>query len=44
MRINKDENFARASLKDVVKFKVIFLFKLIWYCINKPLDTLLKWV
>lgn len=44
MKINKDENFAKANIKDVVKFKVILLFKLIWYCINKPLDTLLKWV
>ena len=44
MKIKQNKNFAKANIKDVVKFKVIFLFKLIWYCINKPLDTLLKWM
>lgn len=40
----RNKNFAKANIKDVLKFKVILLFKLIWFCINKPLDTLLKWV
>lgn len=38
------ENFAKANTKDIVKFKIKLLFKLIWYCINKPLDILMGWM
>ena len=44
MKIKENENFAKANIKDVVKFKVILLFKLIWYCINRPIEILLEWV
>lgn len=41
MRINKDENFAKASLKDVIKYKVKWLLKTLWFCINRPFDILM---
>lgn len=44
MKIKENENFAKANMKDVVKFKVKLLFRLMWYCINKPLDILMEWV
>ena len=44
MKIKENENFAKANIKDIVKFKVILLFKLIWFCINRPFDILMEWM
>ena len=44
MKIKENKNFAKANIKDVVKFKVKWLLKFIWYCINKPLDILMEWM
>ena len=44
MKIKENKNFAKANIKDVLKFKVILLFKLIWFCINRPFDILMEWM
>ncbi|WP_261786449.1 hypothetical protein [Fusobacterium nucleatum] len=40
---NKSDDFKKASVMKVIKFKVKWLLKLIWYCINRPIEILLKW-
>lgn len=40
----ENENFAKATVIDVIKFKIKWVLKLIWFCINKPLDILLEWM
>lgn len=40
----ENENFAKATAIDVIKFKIKWVLKLIWFCINKPLDILLEWM
>ena len=41
---NENENFARATLKDVIKYKVKWSLKTFWFCINRPIDLLLECV
>ena len=41
---NKSDDFKKASVMKVIKFKVKWLLKLIWYCINRPIEILLEWV
>ena len=36
------EKFAKVNMKDIVKFKIKWFLKAVWYCINKPLELLLK--
>mgnify|MGYP000881008604 CR=1 FL=1 len=40
---NKSDDFKKASVMNVIKFKVKWLLKLIWYCINRPIEILLEW-
>lgn len=40
---NKSDDFKKASVMKVVKFKVKWLLKLILYCINRPIEILLEW-
>ena len=35
-----DENFKKATFLDVAKFKVKWIFKILWLCLNKPFDLL----
>ena len=44
MKINEDETFARATLLDLIKYKIKWLLKTIWVCINKPFDILMEWM
>ena len=44
MKINEDETFARATLVNVIKYKIRWLLKVFWYGLNKPLDILLEWM
>ena len=37
-----NENFAKATAIDVIKFKIKWVLKVVWYCVNMPLDILLK--
>ena len=41
---NESDDFKKASVMKVIKFKVKWLLKFIWYCINKPLDILMECV
>ena len=40
----KNKKFAKATIKDVIWHKIKWVFKLIWYCLNRPIDLLLKWL
>ena len=40
----KKKNFKKVTFFNYLKFKVKWLLKVVWYCINKPLDILLKWI
>lgn len=37
-------DFKKATAIDVIKFKIKWVLKMLWYCINKPLDILLEWL
>lgn len=41
---NESDDFKKASAMKVIKFKVKWLLKFIWYGINKPLDILMEWM
>ena len=43
MEIKENKKFAKATIKDVIWHKIKWVFKLIWYCINRPIEILLKW-
>ena len=36
--------FKKASFWQIVKFKIIWLIKILWLCLNKPFDLLEKWM
>lgn len=38
----ENKNFAKATAIDVIKFKIKWVFKVLWYCINRPIEILLK--
>ena len=38
--ILKNKNFKKATFLDVAKFKIIWLIKILWLCVNKPFDLL----
>lgn len=40
----RGKNFAKASVINIVKFKIKWGARVVWYCINKPIEILLKWV
>lgn len=42
--ILKNKNFKKATFLDVAKFKIIWVARVVWYCINMPLDILLEWL
>lgn len=35
-----NEDFKKASFKDVIKFKIKWIVKIIWKCVNYPFDRL----
>lgn len=35
--------YMELSLKNYLKFKIKWVLKVLWYCINKPIEILLKW-
>ena len=39
----ENENFKKASVINIIKFKIKWALKVVWYCINKPIDLLLEW-
>ena len=43
-KILKDKNFKKATFLDVAKFKIIWIVKILWFCINYPFDLLEKWM
>ena len=40
----ENKNFKKTTAIEVIKFKIKWVFKLIWYCLNRPIDLLLKWL
>lgn len=36
-----NEDFKKASFWQIVKFKIIWLIKILWLCVNKPFDLLI---
>lgn len=44
MEIKENKKFAKVNMRDVIKHKIKWVFKLIWYCLNRPIDLLLKWL
>ena len=42
--ILRKKNFKKATFLDVTKFKIIWILKILWLCVNKPFDLLEKWM
>ena len=42
--ILRKKNFKKATFLDVAKFKIIWILKILWFCINYPFDLLEKWM
>jgi len=40
----KNRNFKKANIANVIKYKIKWLLKTIWVCINKPFDILMEWM
>ena len=40
MEIKENKKIAKATFVDVIKFKVIWIFKILWSVINYPFDLL----
>lgn len=40
----RKKNFKKAKFLDVAKFKVKWIVKILWFCINYPFDLLEKWM
>ena len=38
--ILRKKNFKKATFLDVAKFKIIWILKVLWLCVNKPFDLL----
>ena len=38
--ILRKKNFKKATFLDVAKFKIIWIVKILWLCVNKPFDLL----
>ena len=36
--------FKKASFKEIVKHKIKWIVKILWFCINYPFDLLEKWM
>jgi len=39
----ENENFKKASVINIAKFKIKWVARAVWYCINKPFDILMEW-
>lgn len=40
----KNSDFKKANIVNVIKYKIKWLLKTIWVCINKPFDILMEWM
>ena len=38
------EKFAKASVINIIKFKIKWVARVVWFCINRHIEILLKWV
>lgn len=36
-----NEDFKKASIGNIIKFKIIWIVKILWLCVNKPFDLLI---
>jgi hypothetical protein len=36
--------YRELSFKNYLKFKIKWVFKVLWYCINRPFDILMEWM
>ncbi|WP_338950113.1 hypothetical protein [Fusobacterium nucleatum] len=39
-----NDDFKKANIVNVIKYKIRWLLKVFWYSINKPLDILMEWM
>jgi hypothetical protein len=44
MEIKENKKIAKATFVDVIKFKVIWIFKILWSVINYPFDLFDRYI
>ena len=44
MEIKENKKFAKVNMRDVIKHKIKWVFKILWLCLNYPFDKLLAWM
>lgn len=44
MEIKENKKFAKVNMRDVIKHKIKWVFKILWLCFNYPFDKLLEWM
>ena len=40
----KNKKFKKVTFLNYLKFKIKWVFKVLWYCINRPFDILMGWM
>ena len=41
---NKSDNFKKASVINITKYKIMWLIKVVWGALNKGFDTFIGWM
>ncbi len=41
---NKRDNFKKASVINITKYKIMWLIKVVWVALNKGFDTFIRWM
>lgn len=44
MEIKENKKFAKVNMRDVIKHKIKWVFKILWLCLNYPFHKLLEWM
>jgi hypothetical protein len=40
----KNKKFKKVTFLNYLKFKIKWVLKVLWYCINRPFDILMGWM
>ena len=40
----ENKKFKKVIFFNYLKFKIKWVFKVLWYCINRPFDILMEWM
>ena len=40
----KNKKIKKVTFFNYLKFKIKWVFKVLWYCINRPFDILMEWM